>query len=89
MIHSIDDICKNLNLTFYCRFAISKIFDVSRLMGSFIHFDQNRFPLDFFSDSVYITIVWAVDIYGTKNSKAQISIFEFVNCQTADQKMDF
>ena len=42
MIHSIGDIYKNLNLTFYCRFAISKIFDVSRLMGSCIPFDGNN-----------------------------------------------
>ena len=42
MIHSIGDIYKNLNLTFYCRFAISKIFDVSRLMGSCIPFDGNK-----------------------------------------------
>ena len=42
MIHFIDDIYKNLNLTFYCRFAICKIFDVSRLMGSCIPFDDNN-----------------------------------------------
>ena len=40
-----------------------------------IQIAQNRFPLDLFSDFVYLTKVWVVDICGTKNSKAQISIF--------------
>ena len=47
---------------------------IAAFWGNFLLY-QNHFPLDLFSDFVYITKVWVVDICGTKNSKAQISIF--------------
>ena len=69
-----------------------KAFKDASLVGKIcakILFYQNRFPLDLFSDFVYITNVWVVDICGAKHSKAQISIFEFENKPAGRSENEF